>query len=69
VRGSFEQRPDRRLTGRQPDPYDGPRHTTAPRPSGERVPDLGPETREWWERYWTEALEALTRQVEGGEGN
>ena len=31
------------------------------------APDVRPGTREWWERYRTEALEALKQQLEGGE--
>jgi hypothetical protein len=28
---------------------------------------FGPGSREWWERYWTDALERLKRYLEEGE--
>jgi hypothetical protein len=52
------ERPPQRAAG--PTPDDDPREVTAP--------DIRAGTREWWERYWTDALEGLKRYLEEGEG-
>jgi hypothetical protein len=46
-------------------PYQRP---TVPKPRRrDERRGFGPGSREWWERYWTDALERLKRYLEEGE--
>jgi len=59
--------PTRRLTrhkGRQPTAPSGARCTTDLALRRASAPDIPPGRHEWWEQYWTDALERLKRHLE-----
>jgi hypothetical protein len=68
VHGSFQPQSDGRSNGHKPTRQDVARRTTDDAPRAEAAPDIPPGTREWWERHWTESLEALKRYLEEREG-